>query len=262
MRDTAPRSSNFERIVAMPALAALVFGLQLLCVAHVMRTGRPCQWLFIIMALPLVGCLAYLFVEILPEVRHSRAARQAVRDIGAVIDPERDLREKAERLAAADTVENRAALADECLRSGRAADAKRLFESCLTGVHATDHALMLGLARAQFALEDYKGTCATLDRLRAAHPDLDSPEGHLLYARSQEQQGELEQALIEYAALAAYYPGEEARCRLALLMQKIGRVAEARILFEQVVRSVERASKLYWRAERDWYEVARRNLTG
>lgn len=126
----------------MPALAALLFGLQLLCVAHVMRTGRPCQWLFIIMALPLVGCLAYLFVEILPEVRHSRAARQAVRDIGAVIDPERDLREKAARLAGADTVENRAALADECLRSGRAADAKRLFESCLTGVHATDHALM------------------------------------------------------------------------------------------------------------------------
>ena len=246
----------------MPALAALIFGLQLLCVAHVMKTGRPCQWLFIIMALPLVGCLAYLLFEILPEVRHSRAARQAVRDIGALIDPERELREKVERLAAADTVENRAALADECLRNGRAADARRLFESCLSGVHATDHALMLGLARAQFALEDYAGAGASLDRLRAAHPGLDCPEGHLLYARSKEQQGDVEQALIEYAALARYYPGEEARCRLALLLQKSGRVVEARTLFEQVVRSVERASKLYWRAERDWYEVARRNLGG
>jgi hypothetical protein len=246
----------------MPALAALVFGLQLLCLAHVIRTGRPSQWLFLIMALPLVGCLAYLFIEILPEVRHSRAGRQAVRDIGALIDPERDLREKAERLAAADTVENRAALADECLRNGRAADAKRLLQSCLTGVHATDHALMLGLARAQFALDDHAGACATLDRLRAAHPDLDCPDGHLLYARSKEQQGDVEQALIEYAALAAYYPGEEPRCRLALLLQKLGRVAEATTLFKQVVRSVERASKLYYRAERDWYEVARRNLAG
>ena len=72
----------------------------------------------------IVGCLAYLFIEILPEVGYSRAARQAVRDIGALIDPERDLREKP-GLAAADTVENRAALADECLRSGRAADAER-----------------------------------------------------------------------------------------------------------------------------------------
>ena len=246
----------------MPALAALVFGLQLLCLAHVMRTGRRCQWLFIILALPLVGCLAYLFLEILPDLRHSRAARQAVRDIGAVIDPERDLRETAQRVAEADTVENRAALAEECLRRGRAAEAKRVFESCLTGVHATDHALMLGLARAEFALDDHAGACETLDRLRAAHPNLDCPDGHLLYARSKEQQGEIEQALIEYAALAEYYPGEEARCRLALLLQKTGRVAEARTLFQQVVRSVERASKLYYRAERDWYEVARRNLTG
>ena len=246
----------------MPALPALVFGLQLLCLAHVVRTGRRCQWLFIILALPLAGCLAYFLLEILPDLRHSRAARQAVRDIGAVIDPERDLRETAQRVAEADTVENRAALAEEFLRRGRAAEAKHLFQSCLTGVHATDHALMLGLARAEFALDDHAGACATLDRLRAAHPDLDCPDGHLLYARSKEQQGEIEQALIEYAALAEYYPGEEARCRLALLLQKTGRVAEARAHFQQVVRSVERASKLYYRAERDWYEVARRNLTG
>jgi hypothetical protein len=254
--------ANLERAIAMPVLAALVFGLQLLCLAHVMRTGRGCQWLFIILGLPVLGCLAYLFLEILPDLQHSRAARQAVRDLGAVIDPERDLRETAKRLAEADTVENRAALADECLRSGRGADAKRLFQSCLTGVHANDHTLMLGLARAQFALDDHGGACETLDRLRAAHPDLNCPDGHLLYARSKEQQGEIEQALIEYAALAEYYPGEEARCRLALLLQKTGRVAEARTLFQQVVQSVERASKLYYRSERDWYEVARRNLTG
>jgi hypothetical protein len=246
----------------MPALAALVFGLQLLCMAHVIRTGRPSQWLFIILALPFAGCLAYFFLEILPELSRSRAARQAVRDIGAAIDPERDLRELAQRVTEADTVENRTALAEECLRRGRLTDARQLFQSCLTGPHATDHTLMLGLAQAQFALEDYAGACATLDRLRAAHPDLSCPEGHLLYARSKEQQGEVAQALIEYTALVGYYPGEEARCRLALLLQKTGRVAEARTLFEEVVRSVERASKFYRRTERDWNEVARRNLAG
>jgi hypothetical protein len=246
----------------MPALAALVFGFQLLCLAHVMRTGRPGQWVFIIMGLPLAGCLAYLFMEILPDLRYNQAARQAVRDIGAVIDPERDLREKAQRVAEADTVEDRAALAEECLRRGRAADARQLFQSCLTGVHAADHALMLGLARAEFALDDHAGACATLERLRAAHPSLDCPDGHLLYARGKEEQGEIEEALTEYAALAEYYPGEEPRCRLALLLQKTGRVAEARTLFQEVLHSVERASRLYYRTERDWYEVARRNLTG
>jgi hypothetical protein len=246
----------------MPVLAALAVALQLLCLAHAVRTGRSRQWLFIILALPLAGCLVYLFLELLPDLGRSRAARQALRDIGAVIDPERELRELTERVAEIDTVENRTALAEECLRRGRPGDAKRLFETCLTGVHATDHGLMLGLARAQFALDDYGGTCATLERLRACYPDLSCPEGHLLYARSRELEGNAAQALIEYTALVGYHPGQEPRCRLALLLQKTGRIAEARALFQEVVRSVERAGKLYYRTERDWYEVARRNLTG
>jgi hypothetical protein len=245
----------------MPALAALVFGLQLLCLAHVVRTGRACQWFFIIMALPLASCLVYFFVESCPtSVAAAPPARQCV--TSARPSTRSATCALTQRAAEADTVENRTALAEECLRRGRSTDAKRLFQSCLTGPHATDHTLMLGLAQAQFALEDYAGACETLDRLRAAHPDLSCPEGHLIYARSKEQQGQVEQALIEYAALVGYYPGEEARCRLALLLQKTGRVAEARALFEDVVRSVERASRIYRRTERDWYEVARRNLTG
>jgi hypothetical protein len=31
-------------------------------------------------------------------------------------------------------------------------------------------------------------------------------------------------------------------------------------VFSEVKRSVERASKVYFRAQRDWYEVAKRNL--
>ena len=69
-----------------------------------------------------------------------------------------------------------------------------------------------------------------------------------------------DQALIEYQALGNYYSGEEARCRYALLLQKLGRVDEARAQFNEVKRSVERASKVNFRAQRDWYQVATQNL--
>jgi hypothetical protein len=244
----------------MPALA-LVLGLHLLCAAHVVGTGRPWQWLLILLA-PLVGSLAYVVLEILPDLGRSPVVRGALLDLGAALDPERELRVLAERALRADTVANRSALAEECLRLGRATDAKGLFASCLTGVHGSDPALMLGLARAQFALAEHAAACATLDRLRAAHPGLVCPEGHLVYARAKEQQGAVEQALIEYAALAEYHPGEEARCRFALLLQRTGRVAEAKALFAQVIVSVEEASGFYHRAQRGWYELARRHLVG
>ena len=46
--------------------------LQILCAVHVMKTGRPYYWIFIVMFAPMVGMIAYFIVEILPELTGSR----------------------------------------------------------------------------------------------------------------------------------------------------------------------------------------------
>ncbi|NNG05344.1 MAG: hypothetical protein HKM95_14765 [Inquilinus sp.] len=244
----------------MPILIAVTVGLQLMCAVHVARTGRPTTWIFVVMMLPVAGSLAYLLLEILPEWRHSRAARQAATDIGDIVDPDREVRRLALEVDRAATVENRFALAKELLRRDRQEEARPLLEACLAGVHADDPGIMMALARARFGCGDHAGVVDTLDRLRAAHPDLSSADGHLLYARALEGLGRDGDALGEYAALTEYFPGEEARCRHALLLQRLGDVDAARGVFAQVVRSVDLGNKLYFRAQRDWYEVARRNL--
>lgn len=244
----------------MPAGAVLVGVLDALCLFHAVRARQPYHWFMIIIAFPLFGSLVYFIMEVLPEMQHSRAARQAARDIGAVIDPDKAIREGTARLAQLDTAENRKTLAEALIAKKRFAEAQRLYEAALTGAHADDPALMMGLARARFGQKDYTGVCRTLDDLRAAHPDFQSAEGHMLYARSKEGAGLTEEAFVEYEALADYFPGEEARCRYALLLQKDGRLDESREYFRQVVRSVEAGSKVYFRAQREWYEVARRNL--
>ena len=62
--------------------------------------------------------------------------------------------------------------------------------------------------------------------------------------------------------LLVHLPGEEARCRYGLLLQRLGQVDEARAMFEAVITSVETAPKTYFRAQRDWYQVAKSNLPG
>ena len=246
----------------MPLIGLAVLGLEVALIVHVFKTGRPTQWIFIILFIPLAGSIAYFILELLPELRHSRAGRKTARDIGKVIDPNKDLRDLTTRVAQADTVANKSALAKECLDKGRYEEARQLFESCLTGMNQTDPDLMLGLAVAQQGLADYKGAIETLDALREANPDVTLPEGHLVYAESREALGEYDEALSEYQALANYYPGEEARCRYALLLQKQGHVAEAREQFQTLVDKVNAASKVYYRSQREWYDVARRNLEG
>jgi len=244
----------------VPVAAVLVGVLDALCLFHAVRARQPYHWFMIILAFPLFGSVVYFLMEILPDMQHSRSARQAAKDIGAVIDPDKDIREGTARLSRLDTAENRKTLAEALIAKKRYAEAQQLYEGALTGAHADDPALLMGLARAQFGQEDYRGVYKTLDDLRAAHPDFQSAEGHMLYARSKEGAGLIEEAFVEYEALAGYFPGEEARCRYALLLQKDGRLDESREYFRQVIRSVDAGGKAYFRTQRDWYEVARRNL--
>lgn len=245
---------------AMPAFGVLLLLAQIACAVHVARTGRPYFWIYIVVFVPMVGMAAYLVAEVLPELMGSRRARQAASGMGRAINPERGLREALRRTQVTPTVENKAALAEEYLGVGQPANAAALYRETLTGIHETDPTLMLGLARALFAQGDAPGTETVLRQLREANPEYHSPGGHLLFARSLEDQGKTDAALSEYAALTNYYPGQEARCRYALLLQRTGRSDEVRRFFEEICHSVEYGPRHQRRAQREWYERAKRAL--
>jgi hypothetical protein len=244
----------------MPALGLLILGAQVLCAAHVVRTGRPFWWIYLIVLAPLVGTIVYLGVEILPGLYRGPTARQVASRVTRVLDPYRGVREAWRRLELSPTIQNKTALAEEYLAAGQPQDAVALYREALSGIHATDPSLMLALARALFSLGNTAEVLATLERLREANPEYSSPEGHLLYARSLEMEGRTEAALREYAALTVYYPGQEARCRYALLLQMTGRVAEARNLFEEIHKAIAYGPRHQYRTQREWYELARREL--
>ena len=244
----------------MPIVALVEVVAQILCAVHVWRTGRSVYWLYIILLMPGLGMAAYFFFEILPEMMGTRTARRAVQGVGKAIDPGRRVREAERRLAITETAENKAELANAYMETGRFDEAIALFKDTLAGVHANDPALMGGLARAYFAGGAFAETVATLDALRAANPDFQSPDAHLLYARALEEQGKTEAALHEYEALAGYYPGQEARCRYAALLAKSGDGHAAEKNFREICQAIELGPRHQRREQREWYDIARRAI--
>jgi hypothetical protein len=242
-------------------MALVVILFQVLCAFHVVRTGRPLYWIFIIVIAPLLGCLIYVLVEMLPEWTRGRAAAQVKAGFVTAIDPHRELRELTDRLDTADTADNRRALAEALLQRGQHEEAIRLYRGAMVGLLQEDPALMQGLARAQFAAGEFANALQTLNRLRVAHPRLQSAEADLLHARCLEGEGKRDQALAEYARLVDYYPGPEAKCRYALLLQGAGRREQARPILQEVVTSAKRSGPVFMRAQREWVELARRNLS-
>ena len=234
----------------------LILFVQIACLIHAGRTGRPYFWFMIILFVPGLG---YLVVEVIPGLLRGPAAARLSQTVSAGLDPTRQYREFARAVETVPSVANFRALADECVRLQRHDEAIDLYKSALTGMHETEPGAMLGLATAEFRKGDAGAASATLDRLLAANPDFSSAEADLLAARILEARGRLPEALSAYERLCATYPVEEAKGRMALLLQKTGAKQRARAIFADIRKSVERGPAFYRRAQREWYEIARRH---
>ncbi len=73
--------------------------------------------------------------------------------------------------------------------------------------------------------------------------------------------GRLDEALEEYHAVSAYFPGAEARVRYGLLLRMVGRTAEARIVFNELLLQMRRAPKYLRDAQAEWLAIAEKQLS-
>lgn len=241
-------------------LGLILLVVNVLLIVHAAKTGRFWPWGFIILFIPGFGALAYLLVELLPEWFGSARGQQARVRIAGTLDPGKRYRQLSEQLEVVDTIATRAALAEECLALGKFAEAEGHYAHILALPMGEEPVYALGKARAEFGLERPQQAVATLDDLRARWPDYQSADGHLLYARALEACGRTEEALAEYQAVAAYYPGAEARVRYGLLLDKAGRPAEAKAVLAEVLVQLKRAPKYVRQVQAEWIALAERAL--
>lgn len=244
----------------MPLLALLVIACQVTCGLHVVRSGQERYWLYLIIALPGMGCLIYFLGIMLPDLLGSRRGRQTISRLHDSLDPQRHLRALRDELEIRDTRETRVNLADELLRLDQAEEAATHYQLALRGLDNDAPDILLGLAKARFATEDYAGCQETLDRLIARNPDFRSADGHLLYARALEAQGNDLKAEEEYQALSRYYSGPEANYRYALLLKRLGRQREAVELLQQIQAYARRSARHYRTLHKEWLDLSQKAL--
>jgi hypothetical protein len=234
--------------------------IQVALIIHVVKTGRNQIWIWVLALLSLPGAIAYIAVEILPELFRSRTAQRTARGLRKAMDPGRELRRYESEARVASNVASRQRYAEELVRHQRYDEAIGQYREALTGLYEHDPNLMLGLAQAQFGKSDAAAARATLDELIQRNPEFRSPAGHLLYARALEAEGNVPKALEEYAVLAPSYPGAEASVRYAQLLQAQGQRAEAQKVARELLEQARIAPGHYRRAQRPWLDAAQRLL--
>jgi hypothetical protein len=242
--------------------SALPIIVDVLLVIHVFKTGRNTLWIFLIIFLPAAGAIAYFIVEVLPDLMRSRGLQTTRRNVTRALNPEAQLRRLQDEAQVTHNVAGNQRYAEELLRHNRFQEAAAVYRKILTGLYEHDPDLMLGLARAQFGGDDPSAARVTLDEAIRLNPQFRSPEGHLLYARALEAEGNAEKALAEYQVLAASYPGAEAAVRFAQLLKTQGRIEESQTIAKELLEQARIAPAHYRKAQRDWLDSAQRLALG
>lgn len=241
-----------------------IFGLTtllaIIAIVHAIKTGRNQLWISALLFLPGVGVIAYLIVEVLPELLGGRTGRTATRAVGNVINPNKSLEEAKREYKISATARNAVELADIHCEKGQYAEASKLYEEALIGLNEHNPDTMHKLATAEFELNNYDKTKSLLDTLIEKNPDYKNQDAHLLYARTQEALGNHEAATEEYETLIKYYTGPEPHYRYGVMMENLNNHDRAQELFKSVKDKADLSPKHYRSMHKEWISKSRARI--
>ncbi len=146
------------------------------------------------------------------------------------------------------------------INSGNTTEAEKIINQALKGLFATEPTLLLVKARLQFEKDRTTEVVKTLELLQEHNPDFRSAEGHLLYARALEAEGQIDKAIKEYSAVSGYFPGVEARYRLAICMESVGKKTAAKTELESILNDAKLAPPHFRKSQKTWLDAVKREL--
>ncbi|MGB5486779.1 MAG: tetratricopeptide repeat protein [Lysobacterales bacterium] len=245
----------------MSLISILIWIVQLALIVHVVKTGRSFYWIMILLFMPLIGGLAYFVIELLPQFSGSITGQKAVRSVKQTLNPGADLRQSEAAWNQSPNVDNSRRYAEALLDAGKTVEAEETINRALKGLFATEPTLLLLRARLEFENERTTEAVKTLETLQEHNPDFRSAEGHLLYARALEAEGRIDEAVKEYSAVSGYFPGVEARYRLALCLGVAGKDSAARTEFESILNDAKLAPPHFRKSQKTWLDAVKNEMT-
>lgn len=234
----------------------IVLVVQLACLVHALKTGRPYWWLWIIFGFPLIGVAAYVYLEVRPTW-----GRMNIHSLLWKLKSHRErIRILRENLDDSTTVKNRLALAAALHDAGQFDDECQVLSEGLRGAFKDDATLLLRLAEAHLEA----GQAGEAESILARTPDERSSDMQfqkaLLAARVAAATERTADAETEYQELIARRRSEGPRYYYAELLFDTGRRDQAADILRDIVRQYRRGTVVWRFQERRWFYAARQML--
>jgi hypothetical protein len=233
----------------------ITLGLQAICIIHCIRKGRQNNWIWLLVFLPLIGCLIYIFSEIFT----GRDIQTLQSGMSSVLNPGGSVRKLENNLRFSDTFANRVALADAYLATGNTDRAIELYQSSLEGNFTENEHVLSQLIIAYYQKKRYDDIIPLAKKIHSL-PQFARSRSHILYAASLGYTGNYELAEKEFKTMKGRFANYEARYYYALFLSGTERISEARQLFQEMLNEVSHLSSREKRYNSGWFRLAKEQL--
>lgn len=233
----------------------IVLALQAICVYHCVRKGNQNKWIWIIVFLPIIGCVIYFFSEIVT----SRSIQQVSSGMGSVINPTGSLRKLEEQLKFTDTFQNRVQLADAYLAAGKTDMAIGLYEHARQGFFGENEHLLSQLIVA-YSLANRYPEIVPIARKIYNNPQFTRSRVHMLYAIALDKTGQPAAAEKEFQMMNGRFGHYEQRYQYGAFLARSGRQADAQQQFHTLINEFRHLSSKEKRFGREWVNRSKEEL--
>lgn len=230
----------------------LVIALQAVCVFHSIRKGNQQKWIWIIVFLPFIGSLAYLFTEVIQR-RHVSVVQNTV---GSLVNPKGRIHELEKQFKFSDTFTNRVALADAYLENGRNQDAIALYEPTLSSTFSTNEHVIKQLIIAYYNTGRYEDVARIAPKV-VNSMYFSKSRNNLLYALALEKINQPGLAEQQYKAMSHRFSNYEARYLYGDFLLRQNRKEDAALVFYDVVEESQHLKRSETGGEGAWINKAK-----
>ena len=208
----------------------ITIALQAICVIHCLRKGNQTKWIWLIVLLPIIGCIAYLFTEIFTRNK----LNEVQSGVASVIRPGGNIKMLEEQLKFADTFNNRILLADAYFKAGNIDRSIELYEGSLTGAFSENEYALMQLVIAYYESGRFDDLVKVAKKIYS-RPQFARSRAHMFYALALEKTGNIAQAEKEFQSIRGKFSYYESRYEHALFLARNNRITEARDIFKAIL---------------------------
>lgn len=216
----------------------LILAFQAYCMYHCFSNKNNNYWFFVIAFVPVVGCLLYLFMNVI----RKNDVDKLQKDLTTVINPTKRISDLEKKLEFSGSFENKVALADAYLDNKMYAEAIVQYKSSLINMFQNDFYVLSKLQESYYFSSDFKTSIEYAERILEM-PSYKKSKAPFLYGMALDKEGQVAQAEKVLASYNAPYSKYQERLELAKFYIRNNKLAASKEVLQDMITESENMSK-------------------